>query len=214
MVIVSPSILSADFLNLERDIKRLESADANFIHIDIMDGVFVDNITWGPSTVSEIRKITSLTLDVHLMVNKPERIIDEYIKTKANIITIHPESTIFLRKTLLQIKNSGLKAGLALKLETPINAIENCLDLIDVVLLLTCDEGFGGMDFHPLSLEKISLLSKWRRDQGLDFKIEVDGGVNLETGKLCKEAGADILVSGSYIFKRDMKKAINLLKNV
>ncbi|MFC3780661.1 ribulose-phosphate 3-epimerase [Bacillus chungangensis] len=213
-MIVSPSILSADFLNLERDIKRLESADANFIHIDIMDGVFVDNITWGPSTVSEIRKITSLTLDVHLMVNKPERIIDEYIKTKANIITIHPESTIFLRKTLLQIKNSGLKAGLALKLETPINAIENCLDLIDVVLLLTCDEGFGGMDFHPLSLEKISLLSKWRRDQGLDFKIEVDGGVNLETGKLCKEAGADILVSGSYIFKRDMKKAINLLKNV
>ena len=213
-MIVSPSILSADFLNLERDIKRLESAGANFIHIDIMDGVFVDNITWGPSTVSEIRKITSLTLDVHLMVHKPERIIDEYIKTKANIITIHPESTIFLRKTLLQIKNSGLKAGLALKLDTPIHAIENCLDLIDVVLLLTCDEGFGGQDFHPLSLEKISLLSKWRRDQGLDFKIEVDGGVNLETGKLCKEAGADILVSGSYIFKRDMKRAITLLKNV
>lgn len=213
-MIVSPSILSADFLNLERDIKRLESAGANFIHIDIMDGVFVDNITWGPSTVSEIRKITSLTLDVHLMVHKPERIIDEYIKTKANIITIHPESTIFLRKTLLQIKNSGLKAGLALKLDTPIHVIENCLDLIDVVLLLTCDEGFGGQDFHPLSLEKISLLSKWRRDQGLDFNIEVDGGINLETGKLCKEAGADILVSGSYIFKGDMKRAITLLKNV
>src|SRR5699024_6558955 len=138
------SILSADFLNLERDINRLEMAGTDLVHIDIMDGKFVKNITWGPSTIASIRQITSLPLDVHLMIDQPELMIDKYLKTKADIITIHPESTVYLRKLIKMIKNNGLKAGVALKLETPIQSIENCLDLLDVVLFLTCDEGFGG----------------------------------------------------------------------
>lgn len=213
-MLVSPSILSANFLNLERDVQRLESAGADLIHIDIMDGVFVANTTWGPTTISAIRKITSLPLDVHLMIDKPERLIDDYLKTKADIIIIHPESTMFLRKNLLKIKNYGAKAGVALKLETPTHIIKNCLDLVNTVLFLTCDEGFGGQAFHPLSLKKITQVAKWRSEQNLNFKIEVDGGINSKTGKLCKEAGADILVAGSYVFKQEMKTAIAQLKNV
>lgn len=213
-MIVSTSILSSDFLNLERDIKRLETAGADSIHIDIMDGVFVANPTWGPSTVKAIRQVTSLPLDVHLMIDKPERLIDDYLRTSADYIIIHPESTVYLRKTLLQVKNYGTKAGVAIKLETPIDIIRNCLDLVDIVLLLTCDEGFGGQTFHPFSIEKISQVAKWRSDQGLHFKIEVDGGINPETGRQCKDAGADILVAGSYIFNHELDRAIRALKEV
>lgn len=213
-VLIAPSILSANFLNLERDIKRLEEARADLIHIDIMDGLFVANPTWGPSTISAIRQITSLPLDIHLMIDQPERLITDYLKTKADMLIIHPESTVFLRKTLLRIKDFGAKAGVALKLETPTNLIEHCLDLVDTVLLLTCDEGFGGQAFHPLSLEKIAQVDKWRKDQNLDFKIEVDGGIQPDTGKLCKDAGADILVAGSYVFKHDMNIAMEKLRNV
>ncbi|WP_328591068.1 ribulose-phosphate 3-epimerase [Siminovitchia fortis] len=213
-LIVSPSILSADFLNLERDIRNLEAAGADAIHIDIMDGVFVAGVTWGPPTVKAIRQITSLPLDVHLMIDQPERLIEAYLDTGAGQITIHPESTVFLRKTLRTIKHHGTKVGVAIKLETPVQVIEHCLDLADTVLLLTCDEGFGGQSFQPLALQKISTIAEWRSKHQLLFKIAVDGGVQPETGKLCKEAGADILIAGSYVFNEEMEAAIRTLKTV
>lgn len=213
-LLVSPSILSADFLNLERDIRRLEQANADHLHIDIMDGVFVTNTTWGPSTVAAIRNVTSLPLEVHLMIDKPERLIDEYLRAGSDILIVHPESTVFLRKILLHIKRQGVKAGVAIKLETPVETIIHCLELVDVVLLLTCDEGFGGNPFQPLAIKKIIRLDRLRKDDNLEFKIEVDGGINIETGRLSKGAGANILVAGSYIFNQEMSTAINLLRNV
>ncbi|WP_042470288.1 ribulose-phosphate 3-epimerase [Bacillus ndiopicus] len=213
-MIVATSILSADFLNLERDIRAIQQAGSDYIHIDIMDGIFVSNVTWGPSTVSAIRKITDLRLDVHLIINQSELMLDAYIETGADIITIHPESTHFLRKNLLKIKNAGVKAGVALKLETPIESIRHCLDLVDVVLFLTCDEGFGGQAFHSLALEKIAQATKWRKEKGFNYLIEVDGGIIPETAEKCKEAGADIAVAGSYIFKNNMQQAIQQLKNI
>ncbi|WP_203247276.1 ribulose-phosphate 3-epimerase [Sporosarcina beigongshangi] len=211
---ISPSILNADYLNLESDIKQLENAGADAIHIDIMDGRFVEPTTWGATTVSAIRKITALPLEIHLMIDEPERSINEYVETGADVIMIHPESTVFLRKTLLAIKQANRKAGIALKLETRVDVILHCLDLLDVVLLLTCDEGFGGQPFHTMALNKISQVAKLREVHQLDYSIEVDGGIGLETGKLCKTAGADILVSGSYIFNQDKTKAIHSLKNI
>ncbi|MFD1414442.1 ribulose-phosphate 3-epimerase [Oceanobacillus jeddahense] len=214
-MIVSPSILNADYLNLERDIKQLERAGADAIHIDIMDGRFVQNITWGPPTVSAIRKVTNLPLEVHLMIDKPEYNIKHYLEAGADIIIIHQESTIFLRKNLQAIKQAKVQAGVALKLETPVETIVHCLDLIDVVLLITCDEGFGGQVFHPQALYKISQIVKLREMRHLNFSIEVDGGIGIETGKQCKEAGAGRLVAGSFVFNhRKKNEAIQALKSL
>lgn len=211
---VSPSILNADYLNLERDIKLLEKAGADAIHIDIMDGRFVEYTTWGSATISAIRNVTTLPLEVHLMVEEPERSIKEYVETGADTIIIHPESTVSLRRTLLYIKRANVKAGIALKLETSVDAILHCLDLLDVVLLLTCDEGFGGQPFQMTSINKIYQVAELRRLHQLNLSIIVDGGIGLDTGKLCKEAGADVLVAGSYIFNQDKTKAIQSLKNL
>lgn len=213
-MIISPSILNADYVNLENEINQLEKAGANAIHIDIMDGRFVQPITWGPTTVSAIEKVTSLPLEIHLMVDEPERNIEAYINAKPDSIMIHPESTVFLRKILLLIKQAGIRAGIALKLETPSDVILNCLDLLDVVLVVSCDEGFGGQPFHSLALDKISFLNKIRSDHQMNFAIEVDGGIDLKTAKQSKNAGADILVAGSYIFKNNKYEAIHALKNV
>ncbi|HLR41745.1 MAG TPA: ribulose-phosphate 3-epimerase [Pseudogracilibacillus sp.] len=214
IMLISPSILNADYLNLERDIKQLEIAGADSIHVDIMDGKFVKNITWGPPTVAAMKQITSLPIDVHLMVCEPELNIEDYIRQDVSSIFIHPESTIFLRKNLLAIKEAGLKSGVALKLETPTDQIIYCLELVDVVLLLSCDEGFGGGSFQNFVIDKVSALKTMRTQYGLNYKIMMDGGINLETGKLSKNAGADILVAGSYILNADKKIAIENLKNL
>lgn len=211
---ISPSILNADCLNLEREIKELEKAGADSIHIDVMDGRFVKYVTWGPSMISAIRKVTSLPLEVHLMIEEPEHSIKEYVGTGADTIMVHPESTKSLRRNLLQIKEANVKAGIALKLETPVEQVLHCLDLVDVVLLLTCDEGYGGQPFRMFAIDKISQVAEIRKRHRLDFPIIVDGGIGIETGKLCKEAGANVLVSGSYIFNHDKKAAIQALKNI
>lgn len=213
-MIISPSILNADYLNLERDINLLDKSAADAIHIDIMDGRFVQSATWGPPTVSSIRNVTNLPLEVHLMINNPEYFVEQYVRTGVDTIIIHPESTVFLRNTLHFIKQSDLKVGVALKLETPVSTILHCLDLVDVILFITCDEGFGGQPFHSLALNKISQLAEIRQTNKQNFHIEVDGGIGLETGKQCKEAGADILVAGSFIFNQHMGKAIQALKRL
>lgn len=213
-MLISPSILNADYLNLERDIKKLEKAGADSIHVDIMDGRFVKNITWGPPTVAAIKKSTSLPIDIHLMVHEPELTLTDYTNQNVSTIFIHPESTVFLRKNILTIKEYGLRAGVALKLETPIDQIIYCLELVDVVLLLSCDEGFGGGAFQPIVLEKVSALNDLRTQKDLDYKIMLDGGINLETGKQSGKAGADILVAGSYVLNNDIKTAITNLKSL
>lgn len=211
---VSPSILNANYLNLERDIKQLENAGADAIHIDIMDGRFVEHATWGASTISAIRKVTTLPLEIHLMIEEPERSIKKYIETGADSLMIHPESTVSLRRILKYIKQENQNAGVALKLETPVESILHCLDLLDIVLLLTCDEGFGGEPFQEIALDKINQVAELRNNHQLNFNIAVDGGIGLETGRLCKAAGADILVAGAYIFRHDKTEAIESLKNI
>lgn len=213
---ISPSILSADYLNLERDIRALEEAAADTIHIDIMDGKFVKNTTWGPPTVSAIRNITKLPLEAHLMICNPEHQIEEYINTGVDVIFIHPESTVHLRRILQLIKQHNIKVGVALKLETPVDVLQCCFDVIDVVLLLTCDDGFGGQPFQPLALQKITQLKDLQKANQVNFEIEVDGGIGIGSGQMCKNVGADVLVAGSFIFNHpeSMAKAIQLLKDV
>src|SRR5699024_6496336 len=211
-MLVSPSILNADYMNLEKDIKRIDKAGADRLHIDIMDGRFVRNITWGPPTVSAIKKITNLPIDIHLMVSEPERFIDDYIELDVNCVLIHPESTYFLRKVLLEIKDKGILAGVALKLETSVDQIMYALELVDEVLLLSSDEGFGGGEFQSLVLKKVSYLKRLRRSENLNFKNQIDGGINLKTAERAKKMGIDIIVSGSYVIKNEV--AIKKLKQL
>lgn len=212
-MIVSASILNADILQLRNEIKNLENAGTDHIHIDVMDGRFVQATTYGENVVAAIKDVTNLPIEVHLMIQRPEIFIERFIEVQPNIIFIHPESSEFVRHCLLKIKSAGLKAGIALKLDTPLQ-IDYYLDLVDVVLLVTCDEGFGGNPFQTISLKKIVELKKIREDGGFNFMIEVDGGINEKTAGQCKEAGADILVSGSYILNYNPQESIEKLKNI
>ncbi len=218
MIKISASILSANFANLEQEIKKVEQAGADFIHIDVMDGNFVDNITIGAPVITSIRKTTNMIFDVHLMINRPEFFIESFAKAGADIITIHQEATQDLRSLLLEIKKFGIKCGVSLRPKTPIESILPCLDILDLILIMTVEPGFSGQGFMHSQLEKIkqarNLIYKSKRE----IFLEVDGGINDKTCSLVKDAGANVLVSGSYIFESkdglEMKDRIDLLKTL
>ena len=213
---ISPSILSADFSQLGNEIKRLEVCGADLIHVDVMDGHFVPNLTIGPPVIKALRKYTKLPFDVHLMINPVHKYIKEYAKAGSDIITIHPESTENLKSSIKEIKDLKKKAGVSLNPDTPIETILNDLNDIDLILVMSVFPGFGGQKFIPEVLKKIDELSKLRTKNNLNYKIEVDGGIDFSNSKKTIEAGADILVSGTTIFKEnngDLKKNIEILRN-
>ena len=213
---ISPSILSADFSQLGNEIKRLEVCGADLIHVDVMDGHFVPNLTIGPPVIKALRKYTKLPFDVHLMINPVHKYIKEYAKAGSDIITIHPESTENLKSSIKEIKDLNKKAGVSLNPDTPIETILNDLNDIDLILVMSVFPGFGGQKFMPEVLKKIDELSKLRTKNNLNYKIEVDGGIDFSNSKKTIEAGADILVSGTTIFKEndgDLKKNIEILRN-
>ncbi|MDC1191998.1 ribulose-phosphate 3-epimerase [Candidatus Pelagibacter ubique] len=213
---ISPSILSADFSQLGNEIKRLEEGGADMIHVDVMDGHFVPNLTMGPPIIKSLRKFTKLPFDVHLMISPVHKHIKDYADAGADIITIHPEATENLAVSIEHIKSLGKKVGVSLNPESKINLITDLLNEIDLVLIMSVNPGFGGQKFMPEVLEKIKELKKIRDQKNIDFDIEIDGGINFDNNKLAIEAGANILVSGTTIFKNnngDIKKNIDLLKS-
>ena len=212
---ISPSILSADFSQLGNEIKRLEEGGADMIHVDVMDGHFVPNLTIGPPVIKALRNHCSLKFDVHLMISPVHKYIDAYADAGADIITIHPEATEDLKKSILRIKELKKKVGVSLNPETKIDLILDHLDKIDLVLIMSVNPGFGGQKFMPEVLSKIKELRNIQLEKNINFDIEIDGGINFENYKLAIEAGANILVSGTTIFKSnngDIKKNIDLLK--
>ena len=212
---ISPSILSADFSQLGTEIKRLEDGGADMIHVDVMDGHFVPNLTIGPPVIKALRKQCSLKFDVHLMISPVHKYIEAYADAGADIITIHPEATDNLETSILKIKELNKKVGVSLNPESKIDLIINLLDKIDLVLIMSVNPGFGGQKFIPEVLNKIKKLKKIQNEKNINFDIEIDGGINFNNCKSAIDAGANILVSGTTIFKSndgDIKKNINLLK--
>ena len=213
---ISPSILSADFSQLGNEIKRLEEGGADMIHIDVMDGHFVPNLTMGPPIIKALRRYTKLLFDVHLMISPVHKYIKDYADAGADIITIHPEATKNLKESIQHIIDLNKKVGVSLNPETKIDLITDLLNKIDLVLIMSVNPGFGGQKFMPEVLDKIKQLRKIKDQKNIDFDIEIDGGINFDNSKLAIEAGANILVSGTTIFKNNngnIKKNIDLLKS-
>ncbi|ADC48152.1 ribulose-phosphate 3-epimerase [Alkalihalophilus pseudofirmus OF4] len=209
MIKIAPSILSANFATLGEDIKEVEAGGADYIHVDVMDGHFVPNITIGPLIVDAIRPVTKLPLDVHLMIENPDQYIPQFAKSGADIITVHVEACPHLHRTIHLIKENGCKAGVVLNPHTPFDAVKPIVEDLDMILFMTVNPGFGGQSFISSVLPKIKEASSYIKEKGLDVEIEVDGGVNPETAKQCVEAGANVLVAGSAIYnKEDRAKAI------
>ncbi|MCL4149978.1 UNVERIFIED_CONTAM: hypothetical protein GTU68_034060 [Idotea baltica] len=201
--LIAPSMLAADFGNLQRDTEMVNNSDADWFHIDVMDGHFVPNISYGMPVIQAIKKHATKPLDVHLMIEKPERYIEEFAKVGADIITVHYESTVHLHRTLSQIENTGCKAGVVLNLTTPVSVLEDILPKCFMVLIMSINPGFGGQKFEQITYDKVRKLRKMIDERGLDTRIEIDGGVTDKNIKQLVDAGADTFVAGSHVFKSD-----------
>ena len=213
MLKIAPSILAADFSKLAEEVKCVDSLGADYIHIDVMDGHFVPNITLGPGIVKCLRPHTELPFDVHLMIENPDQYIKDFKEAGADIITVHVEACRHLHRTLQLIKQYEMQCGVVLNPHTPLEMIKHVLQEVDWILIMSVNPGFGGQTFIPDSLNKIATLNQWRQEQNLSYVIEVDGGVNEETARLCEEAGADVVVAGSAVFNAvDRQLAIQLIK--
>lgn len=205
--ILSPSLLAGNHAYLARDIQSIATHGIEWIHLDIMDGHFVPNLTFGPQTIADLRKTSRLFFDTHLMLDEPHRYIDKFAKASADLITIHVEPSYPVLETLREIRKLGCQNGIALNPDTPVKDIENFLEEVDLVLVMTVQPGFGGQSFRNDVLPKILEVDFWRRERGLNFRLEVDGGIDLKTSTFCYEKGCDTFVAGTAFFKAEDKKA-------
>ncbi|MCD6213558.1 MAG: ribulose-phosphate 3-epimerase [Candidatus Desulfofervidus sp.] len=210
---IAPSILAADFANLAQEIRAVEEAGADWLHIDVMDGHFVPNLTIGPPVVASLRKVTGLPLDVHLMIEKPDNYLETFVQAGADLLTVHVETCPHLHRTLQCIHKLGKKAGVALNPATPLNFLEPILEEVDLILIMSVNPGFGGQEFIPQTLKRIQTVGKWIKKYSLKVDLEVDGGINENTLSQVVKAGANVFVAGSAIFgKNDYKKIIRQLR--
>ena len=209
---IAPSILSADYANFESELKKLEATGAEYVHIDIMDSHFVPNISFGAGVVASMRPHSRLVFDCHLMVSNPEHHIKDFARAGADIISIHAEATPHIHGALQKIRTAGVKASVVINPGTPVEVVKNVLNLVDQVLVMTVNPGFGGQAFLPETMDKVRELVVLREVNQLDFDIEVDGGIDDETIRIAKEAGANVFVAGSYVFKGDVARQVQTLK--
>jgi ribulose-phosphate 3-epimerase len=215
MLILAPSVLSADFARLAENIQAVEGAGADWLHLDVMDGLFVPNLSFGQPVVRAIRAVTSLPLDVHLMIHDPGRYLDSFAQAGADVLTVHLEACVHLHRNIQQIKSLGLQAGVALNPHTPVESLWPVLPDLDLVCLMSVNPGFGGQAFIPSTMNKLAALDRYRKEHGLTFRIEIDGGVDLQIAASLMQAGADVLVAGNSVFgQADAAQAVRAFKAI